>query len=236
MADFKNILALDTSVNGCGVAVMNADICTAVTRPMPRGHAEHLIPMIEEAMREVGLDYDALEALAVTTGPGAFTGIRIGLSAAQAFGISLSLPVFGISTLQALALDHAQKKQAGCLVAIDTKRGDFYVGRFDARAMEIEPPRLCTPEMLAEAAGQLSEEENLIGDGAEMLRGLSPHADFWFCVPDIKTVALCVQKKQSRDVFFKEKPAPVYLRGAAVSMPSAPPRHLPDAGRPGEQC
>ena len=88
MADFTNILALDTAMGGCTACAAAGDRVVSRSAQMPRGQAEHLVPFAQEVMQGVELAYEQLDAILCTIGPGAFTGLRIGMSAARAFGLS----------------------------------------------------------------------------------------------------------------------------------------------------
>src|ERR1700761_3431964 len=96
------ILAIDTSGGAASVAVVEggrAGPLAVISQPMARGHADALAPMVEEAMRGLDGGFPSLARIAVATGPGSFTGIRIGLAMAQAMGVALAVPVVGVSTL-----------------------------------------------------------------------------------------------------------------------------------------
>lgn len=224
--DFDTVLALDTSVNGCSVAILGGEFRSASIRPMERGHAEHLVPMIEAAMRERGVSYGDIDVIAVTTGPGAFTGIRIGLSTAQALGLSLSVPVFGLSTMQALALDYARQAGRDCVVAIDTRRGDFYAGRFDAQGEAANPAQVVTAQGVAILAAALPAGGVVIGDGVAFLNGPTLPILRGFELPDVSLMADLVREERTRKAYFISDPAPVYLRDADVSQSSAKHRVL----------
>ncbi|MCK5284311.1 MAG: tRNA (adenosine(37)-N6)-threonylcarbamoyltransferase complex dimerization subunit type 1 TsaB, partial [Alphaproteobacteria bacterium] len=135
MSSFRTVLALDTAMSGCSVCVYNSDKDELVSKSksMVRGQAEHLVPLVEEVMLDVGLDYQELDAVITTVGPGAFTGLRIGLSTARSLALALSIPIYGITTLQVLALEYVQRcdLKGQLVVLIETKRDDFYVQVFD---------------------------------------------------------------------------------------------------------
>ena len=100
------ILAIDASCNAASVAIVESgelEPLAAMSRTMTRGHAEALAPMVEEAGRRVTGGLRSLDRIAVTIGPGSFTGIRIGLALARAMGLALAIPVVGVSTLAAFA-------------------------------------------------------------------------------------------------------------------------------------
>ena len=162
------VLAFDTTAAACSVALVRGDAMLAsLSEPMDQGQAEALLPAIERVMREGGFSYDALDRIAVTVGPGSFTGVRVGLSTARALGLAAGKPVVGVSTLDVLAgavpaaeLAHT----ATILAAVDTKRGELYVQAFDAanRTARGEPAALPP----AEIPDWLSEDRVLVvGDG-----------------------------------------------------------------------
>jgi len=127
------LLIFDTTGAACSVAVWSAQAVIANRyEAMPRGQAEHLLPMIGATLNDAGLDYAQLEAVAVTTGPGAFTGVRIGLSAARGLALALDIPALGVTAFEAMAI----RAPTGCLVAIDTKRRDYYCQTFDPDCQE----------------------------------------------------------------------------------------------------
>src|SRR6204780_5030620 len=98
------VLAIDTALEACSAAVLDTEqgIVTAhESLPMVRGHAEALIPLIARVLEKSGLDFAALDRIAVTTGPGSFTGLRVGLSAARGIGLAADRPGVGLSTCTA---------------------------------------------------------------------------------------------------------------------------------------
>lgn len=120
-----NILAIDVSVTGCSVAIFNQNSNSSISKffDTDRGQAEILIPMIDDIVHEAQLQMSEIGLIAVTRGPGSFTGVRIGLATARSLGLALNIPVIGISTLDVIASAHGDKS---ALFLIDTKRGDFY--------------------------------------------------------------------------------------------------------------
>jgi tRNA threonylcarbamoyl adenosine modification protein YeaZ len=98
------ILAVDTALGACSCAVLeDTNVHAHRFTVMERGHAEALAPMVEDAMRESGIAFAELDRLAVTTGPGTFTGQRIGLAFMRGMRIALKRPLIGITTLEAMA-------------------------------------------------------------------------------------------------------------------------------------
>ena len=125
------ILAVDTALGACSAALVAEGTTLAHEHLlMARGHAEALAPMVDALMRGAGIPFAALDRIAVTTGPGTFTGQRVGLAFARALGLGLKRPVIGVTTLDAMAQEALAKHPAiaWALVAADAKRGEIYLG------------------------------------------------------------------------------------------------------------
>lgn len=221
-----HILAIDTAMNACSVACYNVEsghICTRSV-PMPRGQAELLVLMAQEAVAEAGLAFEALGAVVTTTGPGAFTGLRIGLSAAKSFALALDVPLWGISTFQVLALACTQKypQTKGFTVLIETKREDFYMQSFNAGGMILSEPLSMGGE---EIAARHPSGSVFIGDAATRFKAMLKHDTFQyiegFDFPDPAIMVKAFAEPEKRVVFFAEGASPLYLRAADVSFPKA---------------
>jgi tRNA threonylcarbamoyl adenosine modification protein YeaZ len=139
------VLAIDTSCRAASVAVVDsrqAEPLAAASRAMARGHAEALAPMVEQAMRCVEGGLASLDRIAVTTGPGSFTGIRVGLAMARAMGVALGVPVVGVSTLAAFAAPLLSEPKPGIIAAaIDARHGSVYFQLFEASGRPLGLPR-----------------------------------------------------------------------------------------------
>jgi tRNA threonylcarbamoyl adenosine modification protein YeaZ len=133
------ILAVDTALGACSVAITSDDRTLAhLWVAMPRGHAEALAPMVEAAMGEAGFSFSNLDRLAVTTGPGTFTGQRVGLAFMRGLWIALSRPLIGFTTLEVMAA--AARAEAGTpLVAVlhEAKRGEVYGAVYTGRESKV---------------------------------------------------------------------------------------------------
>ncbi|MDH3228650.1 MAG: tRNA (adenosine(37)-N6)-threonylcarbamoyltransferase complex dimerization subunit type 1 TsaB [Alphaproteobacteria bacterium] len=162
------LLAVDCATNACSAALwLDGGPGPRRYRPMRRGHAEALMPMVGAVMDEAGLSFSDLDAIAVTTGPGAFTGIRIGLAAARGFALAAGLPLIGVTTLEAVASAH-DGGGAHLLVALDSKRDDIYVQLFGPDGAPLTDPASAVPE----AAARLVPEGPavaLAGDAADRM-------------------------------------------------------------------
>lgn len=124
-----NLLAIETATESCSAALLVGERLLERSELAPRRHAELLLPMCEELLAEAGLARSDLNALAVGCGPGAFTGVRLAISAAQGIALALDLPVVPISSLAALAMQ-APRNGADVLAVIDARMGEIYAGTF----------------------------------------------------------------------------------------------------------
>ena len=124
------ILAIDTALDACSAAVLDTDSGNTIaieSLAMQRGHAEALMPLIGRVMKESGIGFAGLDRIAVTTGPGSFTGLRVGLSAARGLALSAEKPVVGLSTLAAYAAPVVAENGAHAILsAIDARHDDVY--------------------------------------------------------------------------------------------------------------
>lgn len=124
-----NLLAIETSTECCSVALSCNGELISRSEYAPRRHAELLLPMCDEVLAEAGVSRRQLDAIAVGRGPGAFTGVRLAISAAQGMALALGLPVIPVSSLAALALD-APADSPMILAVIDARMGEIYAGAF----------------------------------------------------------------------------------------------------------
>ncbi|MHA1598030.1 MAG: tRNA (adenosine(37)-N6)-threonylcarbamoyltransferase complex dimerization subunit type 1 TsaB, partial [Alphaproteobacteria bacterium] len=124
------VLAIDTATSSCSVAMWgDGDILARRAESMPRGQSEALMGMIADVLSEAELDMSAIDLLAVTIGPGAFTGIRIGLAAARGLALASGLPLLGVTTTEAIAAA-IKGNNIPLLVALDSKRADIFIEVF----------------------------------------------------------------------------------------------------------
>lgn len=131
----RTVLAMDTAGAACSVALWRDGRVQAKRfEPMLRGQSERLIPMIQDIMSEAKARFSELDAIAVTVGPGGFTGVRIGLATARGLALACRRPVIGISNFLALAAAACGEAAQGrwLAVLIDAKRRDLYAQAFDA--------------------------------------------------------------------------------------------------------
>jgi tRNA threonylcarbamoyladenosine biosynthesis protein TsaB len=162
-----NILAFDTTLSMCSIAVMAKGMVRAVRiETEPAKQVERLFPMIEEALAEAGIAYADLDALAVTTGPGSFTGVRIGIAAARGLRLATGLPVIGLSGFEVINRAISRTRHnSKLLVVLDARRQQVFAQAFDSAGEVLaEPVMLAYAEIVAYA-----------GDGALLLAGNGKH-------------------------------------------------------------
>lgn len=211
-------LAFDTSAAHCAAALLlPGDRVIQRVEPMEKGQAERLMPLLDDLLAEGGIGWSDLTRLAVGTGPGNFTGVRISVAAARGLALGLGIPALGVTRLEALAFgDHGPM-----LVAEDARRGMAYVQIF----------RPTGPASLVEA-GVLPEgyparaEPFVVGTlAAEYAAAQGLHA----VEPAYPLAEAIARIAASRDPKDAPRPAPFYLRGADALPPSDPPPVILDA-------
>jgi tRNA threonylcarbamoyladenosine biosynthesis protein TsaB len=167
-----NVLAFDTCFDCCSVAAgsrlrsLTPSIAYA-TEPMATGHVERLMPMIEMVMTDAGMAFDELQRIAITNGPGTFTGARIAVSAARALALATGAEIVAISSLELMAMTPAVVTRSAdtLAIAIDARRGEVYFQSFHPRTLQsLAPPALLTVE--AASAALAGKSSVIAGSGA----------------------------------------------------------------------
>ena len=137
------LLAIDTAAPRLQLALLVNRLVDTLVEEMPQGQAERIMPAIGELLTRNGVGYRDLRRIAVTTGPGSFTGLRIGLSAARGLGLALEVPVIGVPSLLALSL---ATRCAATAVLLDARRGEAYFQVFSGPAIPVGEPALLPME------------------------------------------------------------------------------------------
>lgn len=193
------LLAFDTSAAHCAAALLSGGrVVAEAWEPMEKGQAERLLPLCEEVLARAGLGWADLEAVAVGTGPGNFTGIRIAVAAARGLALSLGIPAIGVTRLEALA----EGLPRPLTVVEDAKRGEVYVQTFTeagAGVAALSAPVVPAGAVTGSAAGA----------------GALPPA-----LPLHHAIAVIAARRVGTD---QPRPAPFYLRGADALPPADPP-------------
>ena len=230
MTGLDRVLAFDAAGAACSAAARRDGAVVARRfAAMARGQSEVLVPMIREVMEDAGLAFEALEALAVTVGPGGFTGVRIGLATARALALAADRPLIGISNFEAAAaaVPRTEREGRSLVVALDAKRPELYLQCFDAGLAPLSQPALVA---LADIPGRLPDGPLVLaGDAAETASGVlaadrrtrdrltrssAPgHADA------ARVADLAAARGRPRP--GQAPPAPLYLRAPDVSPPKS---------------
>lgn len=199
------VLAIDTAGTGCYAALYDSfedTVLGSAGADIGRGHAERLMEFVDAALDAADMVLQQVDRIAVTIGPGSFTGIRVGVAAARGLSLALGVPAVGVSSLAALAAD--RKAGLPLLVAMDAKRDEVYWQSFAADGAVTSPPAIAT---LAEARDIAAGHDGVIaGSAAVLLReGALQEGDG----ASIATVARLGALLEPQD----HLPKPLYLRG-----------------------
>lgn len=161
-----NILSIETAFEACSVALSIKGDSRERFALAPRGHAEQVLPWVEELLAEAGCGLVQVDAIAFSRGPGSFTSLRIGIGIVQGLAWGADLPVIPLSSLQITAQAASAADIDRVLVAMDARMGEVFCGGFlrdDNRLMQTcEPERVCPPE---QAASLVRPEATGVGNG-----------------------------------------------------------------------
>jgi len=209
------VLAIDTALEVCAAGVFDRDGCDSLaseSRPMGRGHAEALMPLVARVMDAAAIDFSDLDRIAVTVGPGSFTGLRVGIAAARGIALATGKPAVGVSTLAAQAAPHRTAEEPGTVVAaIDAHHDLVYVQVFG-------PSELAAPALLpsAEAVRTLPPGPAiLVGSGAPLLVAQWPSTLAPPLIDARRTPELVwIARLGAAAEVARAVPKPLYLRAA----------------------
>ena len=214
------ILAIDTALEACSAAVLDTergDNAAHESLPMQRGHAEALMPLLKRVMDLAGADFASLDRVAVTTGPGSFTGLRVGIAAARGIGLAAKKPVVGLSTLAAFAAPFIAADDTLPVVSVvDARHDHVYLQVFGPGGRTLVPPRLASLQDALRVA--TTGAPRRVGNAANMFAAAWPAAE---AAPN------AVEQRGAPDIDW------VARLGAAASETGSPPKPLylraPDA-------
>jgi tRNA threonylcarbamoyladenosine biosynthesis protein TsaB len=212
--DHLKILAVETALGACSVAVLEGDdILAHHFEEMARGHAEALAPMVRDAMAKAHIGFSALDRLAVTTGPGTFTGQRVGLSFMRGLRVALGKPITGLTTLEVMAAATQGRKAAAIH---DAKRDEAYLLLWEKDEAVLAPTVLPFAEAVEKIRG--FGPCALAGSGAPAASaGLG--ADYSLSdirQPDALWLARLARTRPASDT----PPTPLYLRAPDAKLPA----------------
>jgi len=210
------VLAIDTALAACSAAVLDTGdggIVASESVPMTRGHAEALMPLLVQLMQGAGMDFRDIDRVVVTTGPGSFTGLRVGISAARGIALAAAKPAIGLTTLAAYAAPYiAHDDKTAVAVAIDARHQHVYLQIFGPGGRTLVAPRIASVAHAARAAA--TGAVRIVGTGVNMLAAVWPPRELQPTLvddrraPDIVWVArLAVAADEGAS-----EPRPLYLR------------------------
>ncbi len=205
------VLAIDTALAACSAAVLDTGqggIISSESLPMRRGHAEALIPLLARVMEHAGLDFADLDRVAVTTGPGSFTGLRVGIAAARGIALAAEKPAVGLSTLAAYAAPHMNANhKLPVVAAVDARHEHVYLQVFDPGGRPRTPPRLAQLREAVQAA--CDAPAGIVGSAAQ-------------------SIAAALRQAGAAPAFVEARPAPdiawVARLGADTADGQSPPK------------
>lgn len=211
------LLAVDTALGACSVALLEGDRIRAhIFEIMERGHAERLAPMVEEAMKAANTGFATLTRLAVTTGPGTFTGQRVGLAFMRGLRLGLQVPLIGVTSLEAMAAAAMAGTGKSRAAAIhDARRAEAYLLLKDGETIVQPPVVLPFAEAVSciKAFGACAVAGTGAAQACERLGGgfaLSPIRQ-----PDALWVGRLARAMPAPD----DVPGPLYLRAPDAKLP-----------------
>jgi tRNA threonylcarbamoyladenosine biosynthesis protein TsaB len=209
------ILAIDTALEACSAVVLDTQqgILATESLAMARGQAEALMPLIARVMDAAGIEFGELDRIAVTTGPGSFTGLRVGLSAARGLALASRKPAVGLSTLAAFAAPHiAADASSPVIAAIDARHGQVYLQAFGAGGRTLVSPRIIGIADAVRTVGDAATR--LVGSAASLLAGAWPPRQPAPTAVDTRQAPLIewVARLGAAAVVANSPPTPLYLR------------------------
>ena len=220
------VLAIDTALEACSVAVLDTESggVASESLPMVRGHAEALMPLIGNVMKQAAMAFSELDRIAVTTGPGSFTGLRVGIAAARGIALAAAKPAVGLTTLAAYAAPHiAHDDQTAIAVAIDARHQHVYLQIFGPGGRTLITPRIASIADAVRAAA--NGRVRIVGTGATML------AVAW---PAHELPPVLVDESRAPDIVWVARLAAAADEGASEPKPlylRAPDAQPQDASR-----
>ena len=198
------LLAIDCSAGLCAACLHDA----AADREL--GRAEHLAGVVEEAMERAGLAFSDLGAIAVSVGPGSFTGLRVGVSAARGYALALGIPAIGVTTLEAIAAEaRGHAGPVNVLAALDGGRGELQASVYGVQGEALFAPAVITLDQATALAREFSAR--LAGTAAEQIAA-ALQASHLVCGPLAATADIGVDARLAAGKKPAEKPKPLYLR------------------------
>lgn len=210
------VLAFDTTTAACSVTVwQDGESLATFHETMMHGQAEALLPAIEQTLAKAGTSYEMLDRIAVTVGPGSFTGVRVGLATARGLGAATGCSVIGIGTTEVIAAEAIRSSERPIAVAIDARRAEVYLHRFDADGAPIDEPACLLPKQASALIGE--GEWALAGDGAARVSECA--SGQIACVSPTVPSATVLAELAVLKPLADQAPRPLYVRPPDAAKP-----------------
>ncbi len=170
------VLAIDTALEACSAAILDTDRTDWVTSrslPMMRGHAEALMPLVAAVMAEADVKFADVDRVAVTVGPGSFTGLRVGVAAARAIALATGKPAIGLTTLTALAAPFFEADDSNAVLAvINARHNRVYMQLFGPGGQSLIAPQIASTRNAIRAA--TASPTRIVGNAAKLIEDAWP--------------------------------------------------------------
>lgn len=209
------LLAFDTATQLVSVALHDGErVVVELSSDEPMKHGEHLAPLVARSLEEAGIVRQDLTAIAVGVGPGPFTGLRVGVVTARTLGFVLDVPVYGVCSLDAIALEVVATgaTPGSFLVATDARRKEVYLASYDADGRRLEGPVVTKP-------ADVATDAPVAGAGPELYPDAFPHA-----ITPVRPGAGWLAAGVGSELVELLDPEPLYLRrpDAVAGAPRKP--------------
>lgn len=208
------LLAIDTASTLCAACVYDSAADKELGRKvldLGKGHAEHLMTVVDDAMAAAGADFALLERIVVSVGPGSFTGVRVGVATARGFSTALKVPAVGVSTLEAVAAEARQGFAGSTIVAaLDGGRGAVNLAVYAADCDLVAAPAAMT----LEEAVSIARQYGGVVAGSAAARVAQEAGDGLIVGSSAATADIGVYAALGAAKSAGEKPKPLYLRDA----------------------
>jgi tRNA threonylcarbamoyladenosine biosynthesis protein TsaB len=165
------VLGIDTALEACSAAILDTERTNGMVSrslPMMRGHAEALMPLIAAVMSAADVEFAEIDRIAVTVGPGSFTGLRVGVAAARGIALATGKPAVGLTTLAALAAPFFEDDDSGALLTVvDARHDQVYMQLFGSGGRSLIAPRLASVREAIRAA--MASPTRIVGNAAKLI-------------------------------------------------------------------
>ncbi len=228
------ILCLETATPSCSVALVhNGEVLACEEDPKGQNHSEKITLFIDSVMKKAGISYDQLDAVAVSMGPGSYTGLRIGVSTAKGICYAVSKPLIAVETLEAMAYggkvvistERSERRNLLLIPAIDARRMEVYAAIFDENVNKIKDTEAVIIDENSFSDLKKDHHLYLFGDGADKCADLFANdekitviKDFYCSAKYMNTIAQ--QKLNNKDFVDVAYFEPFYLKDFVPGTPT----------------